>query len=132
MDRVTALGGYLKRASSFTAYPGQFDCALLTAGWVDTVRGTTFMEDWVGAYQSLPEGRKLLRAKGIKSLRDLARKELTSVGGWMAALPGDVAVIKDRHLALGIVGTGGKIHTVTEEVGLDVVPLDRAWEVFRP
>lgn len=134
MDRLVALNGYLNVASGFSIEPGQFDCALFIAGWVDTVRGTDFMKRYIGAYRSYPEGRKLLRAQGFRSLRRLARHELVSVGGWMSALPGDVAmiVLKERHLAFGIAGAGGKIHVVHPITGLDVIHLDRADEVFRP
>jgi hypothetical protein len=132
MDRVVALNGYLNVARGFSIDPGQFDCALFVAGWVDTVRGTAFMERWIGRYRTLPEGRALLKAEGIRSLRDLADRELTSVGGWVFAQPGDVALVKDRSLCFGIVGSGGIIHVVSPVSGLDVVPMDRAWEVYRP
>lgn len=132
MERIPALNGYLAVANRFSVAPGQFDCALFIAGWVDTVKGTDFMERWIGRYASFAEGRKLLKAEGVASLRQLARRELTSVGGWMAAQPGDVCLVKERTLCFGIVGVGGHIHVVHPTSGLDVVPLDRAVEVFRP
>lgn len=133
MDRTVALHGYLTVAQGFTFEPGQFDCALFVAGWVDTLRGTGFTERYIGGYASFAEGRRLLKAQGIRSLRDLAARELQSVGGWMAAQPGDIALIREnRTLAFGIVGSGGVIHVVAHRRGLDSVPLSRAEEVFRP
>ncbi len=132
MDRVVALNGYLNIARQFSIEPGQFDCALFVAGWVDTVRGTDHVERWVGRYRTLAEGRKLLKAEGIRSLREHANRELTSVGGWVFAQPGDVALIKESTLCFGIVGCGGLIHVVSPTAGLDAVPMDRAWEVYRP
>lgn len=132
MDRVVALNGYLTVARQFSIEPGQFDCALFVGGWVDTLRGTNHVERWTGRYRTLTEGRKLLKAEGIRSLRELADRELTSVGGWVNAQPGDVALIKESALCFGIVGCGGMIHVVSPVSGLDAVPMDRAWEVYRP
>ena len=133
MDRATMLHRYLAVAQGFTLDPGQFDCALFVAGWVDTLRGTALTERYIGSYASFAEGRRLLKADGIRSLRDLASRELEPVSGWMAAQPGDVALIREaRALAFGIVGSGGHIHVVAQGRGLDTVRLMRAEEVFRP
>jgi hypothetical protein len=132
MDRIPALTRYLAIAARRSIDPGQFDCALFVAGWVDTVKGTDHTARWVGRYTSFAEGRALLRAEGLRSLRDLARRELGPEQGWMAAQPGDVALIRDGSLAFGIVGVGGHVHVLHAQSGLDVVRLDRVWGVFRP
>lgn len=132
MDRIVALHSYLADAQTRALELGQFDCAIFVGGWVDQLLGTTWVCDWQGRYQSIAEGRALLKARGISGLRALADQELHSVGGWAFAQPGDVALIKDQTFCFGLVGCGGVIYVVSPAHGLDVIPMDRAWEVYRP
>lgn len=132
MHRETELHAYLGRVADRSFEAGRHDCALFAAGWVDHITGSHHVATWSGKYKSLPEGRQMLRRDGLRSLRELAEAHLKSVGGWMNAQPGDVTLIKDQSLCFGIVGSGGVIHVLQPERGLDICPLSRAWEVFRP
>jgi hypothetical protein len=132
MDRTVALHDYLNAVADRQFQPGQFDCALFAAGWVDEVKGSNLLETFRGEYASIQEGIKHLKKMTGRSLRSMAQAWAEPVGGWMAAQPGDVALIRDTTLAFGIVGSGGKIHVLSETRGLDTVPLSRASEVFRP
>ena len=132
MSREVELHRYLAEVSGRPFEPGQHDCALFAAGWVDRVCGTQLVAKWQGRYYNLPEGRKMLRRNGIHNLRGLAEAQLDCVGGWAFCQPGDVALIRQKTLCFGIIGSGGLIHCLQAVRGLDVLPISRAWRVYRP
>ncbi|MEM9968497.1 MAG: hypothetical protein AAF755_10385 [Pseudomonadota bacterium] len=133
MDRRVTLQDYLNscRAKQFT--PGQFDCALFAAGWLDVLHGSRLVDTYAGRYASEAAGRRLLRAEGRRNLLDLCASHVSMLGNWMAAAPGDIALVRDqRRLCFGVVGVGGKIHCVFAGGGLTTCDLSSAVKVGRP
>ena len=129
--RAALLQDYLADQAMRTLRPGQHDCALFAAGWVERLTGRDPAAAWRGRYRTFAQGRALLAAEGLGDHVDLASRDLTGVAGWMQARPGDIAVIEEAGApAFGIVG-GRFIHVLAPR-GLDVVPLARAVRVFRP
>lgn len=132
MSRELLLHDYLNEVSGYAVEAGEFDCALFAAGWVDKLRGSDLVTEWASQYSTFQEGARLLKRKRIRTLRDLASKYIEPVGGWMFALPGDVALVMDNKLVFGIVGSGGVVHCLHVTRGLDVCALHHAHEVYRP
>lgn len=131
MTRAALLVDYLNRHQRRLFRPGQHDCALFAAGWVECCTGRDLSAQWRGAYRSLDEGRAELAAEGIHSLADLADQYLTQICGPAASQPGDIALIREAgEDAFGIIG-GPHIHVLGLR-GLDILPLSRAEQVFRP
>ena len=132
MDRVAELHRYLKSCGARRYEPGQFDCALFAAGWVDLIRDTNLVETWQGTYCSLQQGHRTIRKAGHSSLRKFVDDTVGPGKGWAFAQPGDVALMPRKLGALGLVGTGGHVHVLQDIEGLDVVSLEQAWSVHRP
>lgn len=133
-DRLLLLHDYLREigAARPAFQPGTFDGALLTAGWVARLTGEDPAARFRNRYTTFRRGLALLRKAGFATLEDIAAKHAAPVSGWMAARPGDIALITTNDLpCLGIVGVN-LLHVASARGGLDVVPVDRAEKVLRP
>lgn len=122
------LDEFLERYRDRQYQPGTHDCALFAADWIEEVTGRDLAADMRGQYETVEEGFTLLSS----GLQEALSAELTELSGWMAAAPGDVALVDiDGEDACGIIGRGG-IHMLSERGGLTRLRLDRARKVFRP
>ena len=131
-DRLPLLQEYLAQLHGRMVEPGVFDCALMAGGWVHVLTGVDLTERFVGTYSTFQEGRTMLRKEGLRSIAELAETLLEEVHGWHRALPGDIAIVKEKRLlAFGLV-SGEHIHVLAYGGGTGVLPLSRAIRVFRP
>lgn len=131
LSRTTLLHAYLAKVRARRLRPGEHDCALFAAGWVEACSGVDLAAEWRGQYSSLKQGQALLVENGIADHIELAARHLSEIAGWMQARPGDIAAVPEGDVvALGIVG-GAFVHVLTL-TGPGVVHLDRAERVFRP
>lgn len=126
--RKIDLDGFLADYDNRAYEPGSFDCALFVSDWILAITGEDPAADYRGCYSTVEGGLKLL----LIDLPDAAAQLMTELPGWMAARPGDVAMVEESGtLAFGIVGRGG-IHVLSERGGLAKLRLTRARRVFRP
>lgn len=129
--RASLLFDYLSNHKRSVMRPGLFDCAIFAGGWVQVVTGRDLIAEWQGAYKTIEQGREQLAAAGFADLSALAAHHLTPVANTDDALAGDIALIRQgADLHFGIVG-GTQVY-VLRPIGLDVVLLTQAGEVFRP
>jgi hypothetical protein len=120
------LVAYVASVAARPFAPGAHDCARFAAGAVEAMTGDRHGADI--AYGSLAEGRRALKAAGHGSMAAYLAARFEEVPGAFGQ-PGDVAVMKGRVEALGIVQ--GEMIYVLRVDGLGLVPLTEAARCFR-
>lgn len=132
MGTVAELTAHLTEWARRPFRPGTADCAIFAADWVMRRGRPDPMAGLRGAYRRIEDGMALLAERGGAGELEELFADLAPVPGWMAARPGDVALVRDGDtLCCGIVG-GEHVHVLAPGRGLDIVPLDRAERLWRP
>lgn len=131
-NRVEHLNLYLRDWRSGTLVPGARDCALFAADWIRLLTDRDPAQGFRARYTTVRGGLRMMRRAGWADIEAMAAAHAAPLPGWMHALPGDVALVRqDGSLCCGIVG-GSVIHVLGPNGGLDFVPLSVAEKVYRP
>ena len=117
---------YLDQVKATRFRPGNHDCAIFAAKWVEIVTGKDLTQGLIGKYRSIEEGKAALREMGFSDHIDLAAQHFDKMHPAFAQI-GDVAVIENR--AFGIVA-GERVFVLRPD-GLGHLPLSAAEKVFR-
>lgn len=113
---------------------GVFDCALFAGYALKETTGETFVDEWIKTYKNKKEAFELLRAKGFKSLIELAKKYLGEpLENINFAGRGDIVAVKyENEVALAVVDLTGRFAVTTGKDGLFFFEREhwlKAWKV---
>lgn len=120
------LNDYLTEVRSRRFRPGEHDCAMFVAGWIERATGADLSEPWIGKYRTIEDGKAMLQEQGYADHADLAAEHFEEIPPSMAQT-GDVAVVDGE--ALGVFGSDRIF--VLHPNGLASVNRLRATRAFR-
>jgi hypothetical protein len=126
MKTVGALHEYVTDVKSTRFRPGENDCALFAAGWIERVTGNDLTLGLRGTYRTLEAGRNALEKMGFADHIDILAQTFDEVPVALAQV-GDIAVVQND--CLGIV-SGAQIYVLQPD-GLGIVSLMDAEKVYR-
>lgn len=128
-DWYSRLAAYLARHARMPYAPGTFDCIIFAEGALAAMTGRNRIAAFVGTYDSVPAGLRIVRRLGFRDHIAAVTDGLQSIPVCRAQI-GDLAEADgiDGLPAMGVVG-GERIHVVGW-AGLETIPLlsaRRAW-----
>lgn len=102
MNRDALLKEYLDEMRAKPFKPGRHDCALFIGGWAQKLGGENYIAKYGNKYNSLIEGRALLKKEGFRDHVDLVAQNSREVPPSFAQV-GDIALM--GRACLGIFGS---------------------------
>ena len=113
---------------------GVFDCAVFAGLAVEAMTGENLVQNYIGSYKTKKEGMTILKAEGVKSLIELADRQLgKSMENINFAGRGDVVAVKyEDEVALAVIDLTGRRAVTTGKDGLFFFGREhwlKAWKV---